>query len=95
MEMGWTAPPAGIYRTYSFCVSIACSAATEDFDYVRFRFAIVHEFDEFWADQRTEMLEEGPATSKASGIITIAKVQCCHFSLPNVIIDKINQFAHY
>ena len=27
MEMGWTAPPAGIYRTYSFCVSIACSAA--------------------------------------------------------------------
>ena len=42
----------------------------EDFDYVRFRFAIVHEFDEFWADQRTEMLEEGPATSKASGIIT-------------------------
>ncbi|CAI8031926.1 Reelin domain-containing protein 1 [Geodia barretti] len=35
---------------------------------IRFAFAIVHEFDEFWADQRTEMLEEGPATSKASGV---------------------------
>ena len=32
-------------------------------------FAIVHEFDEFWADQRSAMLEEGPVEpSSASGI---------------------------